>query len=119
MCNYMKTSKRSRKRVGGSDVFDARWLDAEGCIGMVNQAQQREEGAFSTRRRWCVAVETGRGRAAQFPCYLSHCFSLPAHGPAGEAAAQKVWRSVKLQNLASGQGSATCDKLWLNNNISY
>lgn len=71
---------------------------------------------FLSHGRWCAAAETGRGRAvypaAQFPCYLSHCFFPPANSPAGADPAQKGWRSVKPpKNLASGQGSATFAKL--------
>lgn len=77
---------------------------------------------FFSHRRWCAAAETGRGRAvypaAQFPCYLSHCFFPPARSPAGAAIAQKGWRSVKPQNLASSQRSDTFDKL-LTQHISY
>lgn len=51
-------------------------LDADGRIGMVNQAQQREEGFF-TQAVVCGSGDRkrqGSVPAVQFPCYLSHCF---------------------------------------------
>lgn len=61
-------------------------------------ATKRGRCFFSHRQR-CAAVETGRGRAAypaaQFPCYLSHCFFPPAHSPAGAEQHKRFWRSVK------------------------
>lgn len=92
---------------GGWGGSDACWLDADGRIGMVNQAQQREEGVFF----FIQAVVCGsRGRKGQ-GCVLLHSsrviylivFHPLAHSPAGAATAQKVWRSVKPRNLASSQ----------------
>lgn len=77
--------------------------------------RNKERKVFFSHRRWCAAAETGRGRAvypaAQFPCYLSHCFFPLACSPAGAATAQKGWHSVKPLNLASSQGSSTFYKL--------
>lgn len=71
-------------------------------------SRNKERKVFFSHRRRCAAAETGRGRAvypaAQFPCYLSHCFFPPAYSPAGAATAQKGWRTVKPQKpgLQSG-----------------
>ncbi len=99
---------------GDSGGFDACWLDADGHIGMVKLG--------TTKRGRCFFHTGGGARqqrqeglgcepAAQFPCYLSHCFFPPAHNPAGGGTAQKSWHSVKSRNLASSQGSDTFDKL--------
>lgn len=42
----MKGMEGDQDEGGDSGDFDACWLDADGRIGMVNQAQQREEGVF-------------------------------------------------------------------------
>lgn len=79
-------------------VFSACWPEADGRIGTVNRAQQREEGVFS-HRRWLAAAETGRGRAvypgAQFLCYLSHCFFPHS--------SQSSWGSRSTKALALSQ----------------
>lgn len=64
--------------------------------------QRRQEGAGL-----CTLLHSSR------VIYLI-VFSPPAHSPAGAATAQKAWRSVKPQNLASSQGSATFDELLRN-----
>lgn len=56
---------------------------------------------FSPSTWWCAAADTGRGRAAypaaQFPCYLSHCFFLlPIYRHAVQLGRHKrVWHAVK------------------------
>lgn len=107
----MKGMEGDQEEGGDTSGFDACWLDIDGHIGTVNQAQQREEGGgFFHTGSGGSATETGRGRAvypaAQFLCYLSHCFFPLACNPAGVAVAQKGWRSIKAQNLAYNQGCA-------------
>lgn len=50
---YERHGRRPKKRVGSPGGFDACWLDADGRIGTVNQAQQREEGVFFTQAVVC------------------------------------------------------------------
>lgn len=100
---------------GGRRGFDACWLDADGRIGMVNWAQQREEGVFF-HTGGGVQQRRQEGAGLCTPPHSSRVIYLivffpPAHSPAGAATAQKGWRSVKPQNLASSQGSSTFDKV--------
>lgn len=122
VCNYTKTSKWSRKRVGTL------------VCSMPAVLMLMDVLAWSTRsnkERKVIFFHTGVGVRQQrqegaglcTPPHSSHViylivFSHPAHSPAGAGTAQKDWHTVKIQNLASSQGSATFDELWLNNKIT-
>lgn len=96
-----ETWKGTRKRVGAPG--GACWLDADGRIGMFNQAQQREEGGFfrtgvgeRQRRQEGAGLCTP---AAQFPCYLSHCFFPPG--------SRSSWGGHSTQGLELSQVTKT------------
>lgn len=73
----------------------------------TSRNKERKVFVFFTQAVVCGGGDRkGQGcvPAAQFPCYLSHCFFPPASSPAGAATAQRGWRTVKPQKpgLQSG-----------------
>lgn len=100
-------------------VFDACWLGADGRIGMVNQAQQREEGVFFSTQAVVCGSRDRKGQGCVSCCsvpvlFVSLFFST---GP------QSSWGSRSTKRLALSQdpkpglwsGVKLFDKPWLNN----
>lgn len=113
-----KTGKETRKRVGtlgGSMPAGLILMD----VLAWSTRRNKERKVFFSRTGSGVRQRRQEGAGLCTPLHSSRViylivFSPPVHSPAGTATAQKAWRSVKPQNLASSQGSATFDKLLRN-----
>lgn len=84
---------------GGGGGSHACWLDADGRIGMVNQAQQREEGVFSLTRAVVCGSGDRKGQGRVPRCTVPVLF-ISLFFPPGQ---QSSWGRPGTKGLALSQ----------------